>query len=69
VLIVGVNGVGKDDEHRQTRQQLSCAGQKSHARGGDTFRAAAAEQLGEWAKRAVMPLVRHNEAQTPRGGI
>ncbi len=65
ILVVGVNGVGKTTTigklaalySRQGKQVVLCA--------GDTFRAAAAEQLGIWAKRAGCAIVSQHEGADP----
>jgi len=65
VLIVGVNGVGKTTSIGKLANSYHEQGRKVMLAAADTFRAAAAEQLGEWAKRADVPMVRHNEGADP----
>lgn len=65
VLIVGVNGVGKTTSIGKIANSYHEQGRKVMLAAADTFRAAAAEQLGEWAKRADVPMVRHNEGADP----
>ncbi|KAF5836728.1 chloroplast SRP receptor [Dunaliella salina] len=52
ILVVGVNGSGKTTTIGKLAHKLSNEGAKVYLVPGDTFRAAAAEQLAEWAKRA-----------------
>ena len=65
VLIVGVNGVGKTTSIGKLANSYHAQGRKVMLAAADTFRAAAAEQLGEWAKRADVAMVRHNEGADP----
>lgn len=65
LLIVGVNGVGKTTSIGKIAHCYKEQGRKPMLAAGDTFRAAAAEQLGEWARRADVPMVRHNEGADP----
>ena len=65
VLIVGVNGVGKTTSIGKLANSYHEQGRKVMLAAADTFRAAAAEQLGEWAKRADVAMVRHNEGADP----
>jgi fused signal recognition particle receptor len=65
LLIVGVNGVGKTTSIGKLAGRYHQAGRKVMLAAADTFRAAAAEQLGEWARRADVPMVRHNEGADP----
>lgn len=65
LLIVGVNGVGKTTSIGKIANQYKQAGRQPLLAAADTFRAAAAEQLGEWAKRADVPMVRHGEGADP----
>ena len=58
LLIVGVNGVGKTTSIGKLANSYREQGRKVMLAAADTFRAAAAEQLGEWAKRADVPLVK-----------
>ena len=65
VLIVGVNGVGKTTTIGKLAHLYQAQGRKPMIAAADTFRAAAAEQLGEWANRAGCPMVRHCEGADP----
>ncbi|MEN6594544.1 MAG: signal recognition particle-docking protein FtsY [Clostridiaceae bacterium] len=65
LLIVGVNGVGKTTSIGKLASIYRQNGRKVMLAAADTFRAAAAEQLGEWAKRADVPMVKHNEGADP----
>ena len=65
VLIVGVNGVGKTTSVGKLANNYREQGKKVMLAAADTFRAAAAEQLGEWAKRADVPMVKHGEGADP----
>lgn len=65
VLIVGVNGVGKTTTIGKLAHLYQAQGRKPMIAAADTFRAAAAEQLGEWANRAGCPMVRHGEGADP----
>ncbi|CAN5803053.1 MAG: signal recognition particle-docking protein FtsY [Ilumatobacteraceae bacterium] len=64
-LFVGVNGVGKTTTIGKVADQQRAAGHKVLLAAGDTFRAAAAEQLTTWAERADADLVRGNEGGDP----
>ncbi len=65
ILIVGVNGVGKTTTIGKIANEYKEAGSRPMIAAADTFRAAAAEQLGEWAARADVPMVRHQEGADP----
>ncbi len=65
ILMVGVNGVGKTTTIGKLAHQLKEQGKKVLLCAGDTFRAAAAEQLGIWAERAGAEIVRHEEGSDP----
>ncbi|MBR0424915.1 MAG: signal recognition particle-docking protein FtsY [Clostridia bacterium] len=65
VLIVGVNGVGKTTTIGKLAHLYKERGRKPMIAAADTFRAAAAEQLGEWANRSGCPMVRHGEGSDP----
>ncbi len=64
-LFVGVNGVGKTTTIGKVGHQQVAEGRSVIMAAGDTFRAAAAEQLELWAKRAGATLVRGNEGGDP----
>ena len=65
ILMVGVNGVGKTTTIGKLAHQLKEQGKKVLLCAGDTFRAAAADQLGIWAERAGVDIVRHEEGSDP----
>ena len=65
ILMVGVNGVGKTTTIGKLAHQLIGSGKKVMLCAGDTFRAAAAEQLGIWAERSGADFVRHEEGSDP----
>ncbi|MDE6454241.1 MAG: signal recognition particle-docking protein FtsY [Muribaculaceae bacterium] len=58
IMVVGVNGVGKTTTIGKLAHQYKAAGHKVMLGAADTFRAAAIEQLDEWARRADVPIVR-----------
>src|SRR6188472_1969508 len=64
-LFVGVNGVGKTTSIGKVANQQVAAGRSVLLAAGDTFRAAAAEQLATWASRADVELVRGSEGGDP----
>ncbi len=68
-LFVGVNGVGKTTTIGKLGQRLSDDGRTVVMAAGDTFRAAAAEQLGTWAERCGAELVRGAEGGDPSSVI
>ena len=65
ILMVGVNGVGKTTTIGKLAHRLKDEGKSVMLCAGDTFRAAAAEQLGIWAERAGTDFVRHEEGSDP----
>ena len=65
ILMVGVNGVGKTTTIGKLASKLIEDGKKVLLCAGDTFRAAAAEQLGVWAERSGAGIVRHDEGSDP----
>ena len=65
VLFIGVNGVGKTTSIGKMAAQLKAQGIKVLLCAGDTFRAAAADQLEIWANRAGVDIVRQNEGADP----
>ena len=65
ILMVGVNGVGKTTTIGKLAHQLIDSGKKVMLCAGDTFRAAAAEQLGIGAERSGADFVRHEEGSDP----
>ena len=64
-LFVGVNGVGKTTTIGKVAHQQRALGRSVVMAAGDTFRAAAAEQLGTWAERTESELVRGSEGGDP----
>jgi fused signal recognition particle receptor len=68
-LIVGVNGVGKTTTIGKLGKRLVTEGHKPLMAAGDTFRAAAAEQLTTWAERSGSEIVRGNEGGDPSSVI
>jgi fused signal recognition particle receptor len=64
-LFVGVNGVGKTTTIGKVARREAAAGHSPLLAAGDTFRAAAAEQLAGWAARADVGLVRGAEGSDP----
>ena len=65
ILMVGVNGVGKTTTIGKLAHQLIDEGKKVLLCAGDTFRAAAAEQLTVWAERSGADIVKHAEVSDP----
>ena len=65
ILVIGVNGVGKTTTIGKLAARFTGEGKKVLLCAGDTFRAAAAEQLGIWAQRAGADIVRHEEGSDP----
>ena len=65
VLVIGVNGVGKTTSIAKLAHLYKQQGKRVMLAAGDTFRAAAAEQLCVWAERADVPVVKHNEGAAP----
>ena len=65
VLVIGVNGVGKTTTIGKIATQLVKQGKKVLLVAGDTFRAAAADQLEIWAGRSGADIVRQNEGADP----
>jgi fused signal recognition particle receptor len=68
-LFVGVNGVGKTTTIGKLAKREGEGGLRVVLAAGDTFRAAAAEQLGMWAERADAEIVRGNEGGDPSAVI
>ena len=68
-LIVGVNGVGKTTTIGKLGKRLRDEGHRPLMAAGDTFRAAAAEQLTTWAERAGAEIVRGSEGGDPSSVI
>src|SRR5262249_57528201 len=67
-LVVGVNGAGKTTTIGKLAARLTASGKKVIIAAGDTFRAAAGEQLDVWAARAGATLVRGPDGADPGAG-
>ena len=65
ILVIGVNGVGKTTSIGKLAARYVAEGKKVKLSAADTFRAAAADQLEIWAKRAGADIVRHGEGADP----
>jgi fused signal recognition particle receptor len=65
VLVVGVNGTGKTTTIGKLAHRLHAGGKKVMLAAGDTFRAAASEQLSIWGERAGIPVIKHKEGADP----
>ena len=65
ILVIGVNGVGKTTTIGKIAKQLVDQGKKVTLVAGDTFRAAAADQLEIWAERTGSAIVRQHEGADP----
>ncbi|HZK33133.1 MAG TPA: signal recognition particle-docking protein FtsY [Tissierellaceae bacterium] len=69
ILVVGVNGVGKTTTIGKLAYAFKNNGKKVLIAAGDTFRAAAIEQLNEWSNRAGVDIVSHSEGADPAAVI
>ena len=69
ILVIGVNGVGKTTSVGKLAGQLKDQGKKVILAAADTFRAAAIEQLSEWAGRAGVELIAQQEGSDPAAVI
>ena len=69
ILVIGVNGVGKTTTIAKLAYLYKDLGKKVMLAAGDTFRAAASEQLELWADRAGVPLVKAREGADPAAVI
>ena len=69
ILVIGVNGVGKTTTIGKLALKLKNEGKKVLLCAGDTFRAAAGEQLAIWADRAQADIVRRDEGADPASVI
>ena len=69
VLVIGVNGVGKTTSVGKLAGQLKDDGRRVILAAADTFRAAAIEQLTEWASRAGVELIAQQEGSDPAAVI
>jgi fused signal recognition particle receptor len=65
ILVVGVNGTGKTTSIAKLAQRFSSRGARVLLAAGDTFRAAAIEQLETWANRIGVPVVAHKAGADP----
>ncbi len=65
ILVIGVNGVGKTTTIGKLALKFKNEGKKVLLCAGDTFRAAAGEQLQVWAERSGADIVRHEEGADP----
>ena len=65
ILVIGVNGVGKTTSIGKIANSLRRAGKHVVVAAGDTFRAAAADQLQTWTERAGVDLIRQSEGSDP----
>ncbi len=69
ILVIGVNGVGKTTSVGKLAGQLKAQGKRVILAAADTFRAAAIEQLTEWAGRAGVELIAQQEGSDPAAVI
>ena len=65
ILVIGVNGVGKTTSVGKLAGKLKDQGKRVLIAAADTFRAAAGDQLAEWARRADVPMVGGSEGADP----
>ena len=65
ILVIGVNGVGKTTSIAKIAKLLKNEGKSVVLAAADTFRAAAIDQLGVWADRVGVELIRHEEGSDP----
>lgn len=65
ILVIGVNGVGKTTTIGKMAAMYKAQGKKVILGAADTFRAAAIDQLEEWANRAGVDIVKHHEGADP----
>ena len=65
ILMIGVNGVGKTTTIGKLANILKNEGNRVLLAAGDTFRAAAADQLTIWADRAKVDIIKHGEGSDP----
>ena len=69
LLVVGVNGVGKTTSIGKIAKKLKDSGKKVIIGAGDTFRAAAIEQVEEWGKRTGVEVVKQAHGSDPAAVI
>lgn len=65
ILVIGVNGVGKTTTIGKLAYNLQREGKSVMLAAADTFRAAAIEQLTEWANRSNVEIIKHGEGSDP----
>jgi fused signal recognition particle receptor len=65
IMVIGVNGVGKTTTIGKLAAKFAASGQRVIIAAADTFRAAAIEQLGIWAQKAGVEIVKHQEMSDP----
>ncbi|HHV29320.1 signal recognition particle-docking protein FtsY [Acetivibrio mesophilus] len=65
ILVVGVNGVGKTTSIGKIANLLKSKGKKVILAAGDTFRAAAIDQLEIWSNRVGVEIIKHSEGSDP----
>lgn len=65
IMVIGVNGVGKTTSVGKLAGKLKAQGKRVLIAAADTFRAAAGDQLAEWAKRADVPMIGGVEGADP----
>lgn len=65
ILVVGVNGVGKTTSIGKIANLLKLKGKKVLIAAGDTFRAAAIDQLEIWSNRVGVEIIKHSEGADP----
>jgi fused signal recognition particle receptor len=65
IMVIGVNGAGKTTTIGKLASQLKSSGKSVILGAADTFRAAAIDQLDVWARRAGVPIIKHEEGSDP----
>ena len=65
IMVIGVNGVGKTTTIAKMARRFRNEGRSVLLAAGDTFRAAAIEQLGAWGARLDVPVVKHRDGADP----
>ena len=65
IMVIGVNGVGKTTSVGKLAGKVKAEGRRVLIAAADTFRAAAGEQLAEWARRADVPMIGGSEGTDP----
>nr|WP_072537380.1 signal recognition particle-docking protein FtsY [Anaerococcus mediterraneensis] len=69
ILVIGVNGVGKTTTIGKLANNFKNEGKRVMLAAADTFRAAAIDQLGEWADRSGVEMISHKEGSDPSAVI